>query len=209
METLYRRGRHHVFLYPFEGLIVHEGLAPLLAYRMSRSKPLSLSTLTSEYAIEFTSLEPIPITDAGLFSPEHFEQDLILSINAGELAKRQFREISRVAGLTFANSPGRLKTSRQLQASGGLLFDVLSEHDPGNLLLEQARAEVLDRQLYSSSLKNALERISSGTIVYSPLERGSPLCFPILAEKLQRGTVSSETAAERIRKLQRHMEAAA
>ena len=54
--------------------------------------------MTSEYAIEFTSLDPIPITDAGLFSPEHFEQDLILSINAGELAKRQFREISRVAG---------------------------------------------------------------------------------------------------------------
>ena len=209
VETLHRRGRHHVFLHPFEGLLVHEGLAALLAYRMSRAKPLSVSTMASEYSIEFTSLDPLPIADPGMFSPEHFERDLISSINAAELGRRQFREISRVAGLTFPHSPGRSKTSRQLQASGGLLFDVLSEHDPGNLLLQQARTEVLDRQLSSPSLKDALERISSGTIVYTPLERGSPLCFPILAEKLQRSAMSSETLAERIRKLQRHMEAAA
>ena len=60
-------------------------------------------------------------------------------MNSAELARRQFREIARVAGLVFQGYPGSGKSTRQLQSSSGLFFDVFTQYDPHNLLLEQAR----------------------------------------------------------------------
>jgi ATP-dependent Lhr-like helicase len=66
------------------------------------------------------------------------------------MARRQFREIARVAGLIFQGYPGQHKAARHLQASSELFFDVFSEYDPENLLLTQARREVLQHS--SSSI---------------------------------------------------------
>ena len=43
--------------------------------------------------------------------------------------------------------PGQNKTWGQLQISAALLFDVFQKHEPGSLLLEQARREVIEEQL--------------------------------------------------------------
>ena len=209
IESLILGDRFHVFLYPFEGLLVHEGLAPLLAYRMSRLRPLSMTTTATDYGIEFVSRDPIPIVEAasaGLFSPDRLHDDITESINAAELARRQFREIARVSGLTFQGYPGQSKTTRQLQSSAGLLYDVLVKFDAGNLLVEQARREVLETQLESSRLRLTLQRIANSTIVYVDLERGSPLSFPILVDQMRGSAVSSESLLDRVRKLQRQIE---
>ena len=80
-------------------------------------------------------------------------------MNAAEMAKRQFREIARIAGLTFQGYPGAWRAAKQLQASSSLLFEVLEKYDSGNLLLLQARREVLDRQLEQSRLMATLRGI--------------------------------------------------
>ena len=49
---------------------------------------------------------------AGLLSPENLLEDVLASLNAAELSKRQFREIARVAGLVFQGYPGQPKSSR-------------------------------------------------------------------------------------------------
>ena len=51
-----------------------------------------------------------------------------------------------------------VRSLRQLQASSGLLFDVLQRHDPGHVLLAQAEREVLESQLEVRRLAAALER---------------------------------------------------
>ena len=212
IETLVLRDGYHVFLYPFEGLLVHEGLAPLLAYRLSRLQPLSMTTTATDYGIELVSHDPIPIEQAvrsGLFSPDNLEQDIEASVNAAELARRQFREIARISGLTFQSYPGKSKTARQLQASAGLLYDVLVQFDPGNLLVTQARTEVMETHLESGRLRSTLQRLSVSQIVYVNLERGSPLSFPILVDSIRGSAVSSENLLERVRKLQQRMEKAA
>ena len=65
-------------------------------------------------------------------------KDVLASLNAGELALRRFREIARIAGLVFAGYPGAPKSTRQVQASSGLFFEVFKQYDAGNLLLAQA-----------------------------------------------------------------------
>ena len=88
-----------------------------------------------------------PVDEAtleALLSPAGLFEDLRESLNLGELARRQFREIARIAGLLMPTHPGAQRSMRQLQASSQLFFDVFREFDPENLLLDQARREVLD-----------------------------------------------------------------
>ena len=110
---------------------------------------------SNDYGIELLSPTEPPLDAAladGLLSPENLLDDIPAALNATEMAKRQFREIARVAGLVFPGFPRSGKTARQLQASSGLFFDVLQRYDPENLLLAQAPREVLERQLESTRL---------------------------------------------------------
>jgi ATP-dependent Lhr-like helicase len=212
VEKLVLPDGYHVFLFPFEGLLVHEGLAALLPYRISKLRPISLSTTATDYGIEIVSPEPAPVEEAiaaGLFRTDGLEEDIASCINAAEMAKRQFREVARVAGLVFPGYPGQAKAARQLQASAGLIHDVLNEYDPGNLLLRQARREVLDTNLERDRLKRALGRLSRARIVYVDLERCSPLAFPVLADRLRGSKVSSEKLNDRVRRMAMQLEKSA
>src|SRR5690606_37503116 len=115
---------------------------------------------------ELLSHEPIDLDrDEGawrrILSPDNMLDDLFASVNATELAKRQFREVARVAGLIFTGYPGAPKVARQVQSSTSLLFDVFSRFDPENLLLDQARREVMERQMAVIRLRETLDRVAS------------------------------------------------
>lgn len=204
VEHMQSREGYHLFIYPFEGRLVHEGLAALLAYRMSRLTPATFSIAINDYGFELLSNINIPIemlSEHHLFNSENLADDILRSMNASEMARRRFREIARVAGLVFSGYPGKSKTSRQVQVSSGLLFDVFSEYDPENLLLHQAQREVLEQQLEESRLRNAMKRLSKSRMISVELQRPSPMSLPLVAESW-RGKVSSETIAERVAKMQ-------
>jgi ATP-dependent helicase Lhr and Lhr-like helicase len=211
VERVRTREGHHLFLFPFEGRLVHEGLAAVLAYRISRLAPISFTLAANDYGLELLSPEPAPFEAAlerGLLSTSHLLDDVPASLNAAEMARRQFREIARVAGLVFPGYPRAGKTARQLQASSGLFFDVLQRYDPENLLLEQASREVLERQLERSRLARTLERIAGARLVLREPRRPTPLAFPLLVDRA-RQRVSSETLADRVRRMQLALERAA
>jgi ATP-dependent helicase Lhr and Lhr-like helicase len=208
VERVRTREGHHLFVFPFEGRLVHEGLAALLAYRISRLAPISFTLAANDYGIELLSPEPAPWDEAmaaGLFSPDGLLDDVPASLNAAEMARRQFREIARVAGLVFPGYPHAGKTARQLQVSSGLFFDVLQRYDPENLLLAQAHREVLERQLEQSRLGRALERIGRSRLVVNETRKPTPLAFPLLVDRA-RQRVSSESLADRVRKMQLALE---
>jgi len=211
IERVRTREGHHLFVFPFEGRLVHEGLAALFAYRLSRLTPISFTLAANDYGLELLSAEAAPLDEAlerGLLSPQDLFEDLPAALNASEMAKRQFREIARIAGLIFPGFPRSGKTARQLQASSGLFFDVLERHDPSNLLLSQARREVLERQLERSRLGRTLERLATARVVTMTPRRTPPLAFPLLVDRA-RDRVSSETLADRIRRMQLSLERAA
>ena len=211
IERLKSRDGWHLFVYPLEGRLVHEGLAALLAYRMARRRPITFVMSSNDWGFELLSPDEPPIEEAladGLLSPEGLADDIPASLNAAEMAKRQFREIARVAGLVFPGLPRAGKTARQLQASSGLFFDVFTRYDPENLLLRQAHREVLERQLERSRLGVALHRLSESRVVLTSPKRFTPLAFPLLVDRT-RNRVSSETLADRIRRMQLALERAA
>lgn len=203
IECVETREGAHLFLFPFAGRLVHEGLAALLAYRLARERPLTFAMSVNDYGIELLSASPVSIEAMlaeGLLSPESLEEDILASLNAAELAKRQFREIARIAGLVFDGYPGSRKTARQVQASSGLLYDVFTNYDPSSLLLDQARREVLERQLEVRRLRETLERLSREQVIVMRPARPTPLAFPLLVDRL-RERVSSETLLARVERM--------
>ncbi|MBA3760383.1 MAG: ligase-associated DNA damage response DEXH box helicase [Gemmatimonadales bacterium] len=211
IERVRTREGHHLFFYPVEGRLVHEGLAALFAYRLAQLGAITFTLAANDYGFELLSPEPAQLEEAleaGLVSPENLLHDIPASLNAAELARRQFREIARVAGLIFQGYPGSNKSVKQVQASSGLLYDVFARYDPENLLLFQAHREVLERQLERSRLGRTLERVAGGRVVISEVERPTPLAFALLVDRA-REQVSSEKFLDRVRRLAAPLERAA
>jgi ATP-dependent Lhr-like helicase len=191
--------------------LVHEGLAALLAYRLAQLQKTSLTMACNDYGIVLKSPHELDIhgaIDRGPFSSEELIGDILSSMNATEMAKRQFRQIARVAGLIHPGYPGQRKKASHVQASSNLFFDVFSEYDPNNLLLEQSRREVLEFQLETNRMLRALDRISESRILLQEPIKVTPLSFPLLVDKL-RERVSSETLRDRIARMQAELEKAA
>ncbi len=211
VERTRSRDGHHLFFYPVEGRLVHEGLAALFAYRIAQLAPISFSLAANDYGFELLSPDPAPIEAAlegGLLSADYLFNDIPASLNAAEMARRQFREVARVAGLLFQGYPGSGRSAKQLQASSGLIYDVFARYDPDNLLLRQAEREVLERQLERSRLGRTLVRLSAGRVTLVDVERPTPLAFALIVDRA-REQVSSEKLADRVRRMVAPLERAA
>lgn len=211
IERTQSREGYHLFIYPFAGRLVHEGIAALLAYRMSKLTPITFSISVNDYGFQLLSSCPPPFVSAmqaGLLTTDKLDEEIADCMNSVEMAKRQFREVASIAGLIFKGFPGKRKTAGQLQASSGLLFDVFSNYDPQNLLLRQTRQEVLETQLERNRLVQTLTEMSQARLTVLDLPRFSPLCFPLLVERM-RERLSSEKLADRVLRMQKSLELAA
>jgi ATP-dependent Lhr-like helicase len=208
IEKSFSREGCHVFMFPFEGRYVHEGMSALIAHRISQKIPITFSIAMNDYGFELLSDQDIPIREAlddDLFSTQNLVEDIMASINSAELAKRRFREICQISGLVFQGFPGQAKTNKHLQMSSSLFFDVFREYEPDHLLLQQAFDEVMTHQLDEVRLRKALKKISEQTIVLNETERFTPYAFPIMVDRL-REKLSSEKLIDRISKMQQQLE---
>lgn len=207
IESFKSREGHHLLFYPFEGRLVHEGMASLLAYRISKIKPASFSIAMNDYGFELLADEDIPIeealADVDFFSINNLIEDIQHSLNANEMARRKFRDIAHIGGLVFTGYPGQPVKNKHLQASTSLLFEVFNEYEPDNLLVRQAYNEALAFQLEEFRLRAALQRIQTQSIILKTIERPTPFAFPILVDSLGRERLTTETMEERIAKMAR------
>ena len=203
VEQLATREGWHLFLYPFAGRAVHEGLAALLALRWGRLQPNTFGFAVNDYGLALTA-QAAHVLDAAqvrrLLDDEALLDDLQAALNMAELARRQFRDVARVAGLLPPSLPGRAPRSmRQLQVSSGLLFDVLARFDPGHVLLAQARREVLEAQLDIRALRATLRDLAGRRLALHAPASLTPLGFPLWAEAM-RGSLSTEDWSTRMRR---------
>jgi ATP-dependent helicase Lhr and Lhr-like helicase len=208
VEQIETRDGFHLFVYPFEGRLVHEAMAAVLAYRVSRITPITFSIAMNDYGFELLSDQPIPVDDSNvyeLFSLDQLMDDIQRSVNATEMAKRKFRDVAVIGGLIFQGYPGEHKKTRHLQASAGLLFNVFNEYDPGNVLVRQAFQEVFDQQMEELRLREMLQRIQHSKIVITYPQRLTPFCFPIKVDSM-RENLTSEKLEDRIKKMQQQLE---
>jgi ATP-dependent Lhr-like helicase len=207
IESFKSREGHHLLFYPFEGRLVHEGMASLFAYRISRVRPASFSIAMNDYGFELLTDEDVPIEqvleDADFFSIDNLLEDIQHSLNANEMARRRFRDIASIGGLVFNGFPGQQVKNKHLQASSSLLFDVFSEYEPDNLLVRQAYNEALAFQLEEFRLRAALQRIITQNIILKTIERPTPFAFPIMVDSLGRERLTTESLEDRIAKMAR------
>lgn len=208
VEHIADKDGFHLLVYPFEGRQVHEALSALLAYRIGKILPITFSVSMNDYGFELLSDQPIPFDSENaklLLSDQHLLADIQKSINSAEMASRKFRDIAVIGGLIFQGFPGEQKKARHLQSSASLLFRVLREYEPGNLLLRQAFTEVMDQQMEELRLRNALQRIQKSDIIITHPVRLTPLSFPIIVDGLNRNTLSSERLEERVKRMQEQL----
>jgi ATP-dependent Lhr-like helicase len=180
------------------------------ALRAGRVQPATFSIAVNDYGFEL--LTPTEVDwhalwspRAGLLAEEGLLDDVLASLNAGELAQRRFREIARVAGLIFQGYPGAPKSVKQLQASSGLFYEVLRKYDAGNLLLGQADREVLEQELDLARIRAALAWMRSRKPVLRAISRPTPFAFPLLVERL-REQLSTEKLADRVARMVAELE---
>lgn len=208
IERLVSREGHHLFIYPFEGRLVHEGLATLFAFRLAKLQPLTFSLSVNDYGFELLSSTAAPLekclTD-GLFSESQLVEDILASMNAAELARRQFREIARIAGLTPEGVGRGKKSARQLQVSSSLLYQVFERYEPTNRLFLQATREVMENQFEETRLRATLTALQNKILRIAEIPSPSPLAYPLFVERL-RQQLSSEKLSDRIRHLEVAME---
>jgi ATP-dependent Lhr-like helicase len=203
IEKLETRDGHHLFFYPFEGRLVHEGMASLIGFRLSKFKKASFSIAMNDYGFELLTDDEVLLEKAlehHLFSDKNLIDDIQNSLNANEMARRRFRDIAHISGLIFTGFPGKPMKNKHLQSSTSLLFDVFSEYEKDNLLIRQAYNEALAFQLEEFRLREALQRIQKQKIIVKETAQPSPFAFPIMVDRL-REKMSTESLEERVAKM--------
>lgn len=203
VEIIKNREGYHLFMYPFEGRLVHEVMAALVAFRISKLIPISFSMAMNDYGFEIFSDKEIPLSEENLskiLSRDNLMTDVISSINSAEMARRKFRDIAVISGMVVQNFPGKQRSNKSLQSSTGLIFKVLEEYEPNHFLVRQAYTEVFNMQLQEQRLVQAFKRIQNSKIILKRSSTFTPLSFPIKVDSL-RQTLSSETLDARIKKI--------
>ncbi|HNU87775.1 MAG TPA: ligase-associated DNA damage response DEXH box helicase [Ferruginibacter sp.] len=208
LEHIETKDGYHLFVYPFEGRLVHEAMAAILAYRIGRIMPITFSFAMNDYGFELLSDQPIPVDDSNvyeLFSEEGLFDDIQKSVNSTEMAKRKFRDIAVIGGLIFQGLPGEKQKARHLQSSASLLFKVFAEYEPNNILLKQAYTEVFEQQMEEGRLRDMLQRIQKSNIIITWPQQLTPFCFPLKVDSL-RENMSSEQLEDRVKRMQAQLE---
>lgn len=197
------REGQHLFVYPFGGRSVHEGLAAVWAYRLAENVKATLQFSVNDYGLEILGPKDFPfreLFDPSFFSSDDLEAQLSSAINLTEMSLRQFRGIAQTAGLVFSGYPGSRKTGKQLQVSSSLLYEVFRKYDSKSLLFLQAKEEVLKSQLDIDRIRNTLERMTAQRPIWIIVKRPSPLAVPIWAER-NAARLTNESLTERLEKL--------
>jgi len=150
----------------------------------------------------------LPSLIAPAESIEALTEEIVASLNAGELARRRFRDIAHIAGLVSRGFPGARRKVSVMQASSGLFYDVFRKYDPANGLLKQAEREVLEDELDVRRVQATLQKISALKLEARSLKRPTPFAFPLMVDRL-RERLSNETLSARIDRMVAQLEKAA
>ncbi len=203
IECCRTREGQHLYVYPFEGRNVHEGLGFLWAYRFSQMQKATFTVSVNDYGFEILAPKDYPfqaLFSQDFFSTRNLYEEIKESLNISELTQRRFRGISQVAGLVFKGYPGSKKTANQVQISSSLIYEVFTKYEPDNLLLVQAEREVIEEQMEAPRLTAALKRMRNLELVWMTVKRPSPLGFPLLVERLS-SRLTNESLRDRIERL--------
>ncbi|MCB0760880.1 MAG: ligase-associated DNA damage response DEXH box helicase [Flavobacteriales bacterium] len=194
---------YHLVVFPFEGRLVHEGMAGLVAWRIARESSISFSMAFNDYGFELLSDQPLEVNEdriAEWLALENLLDDTTAGINESEMARRKFRDIAIISGLVFRGYPGVPVRQRHLQSNAGLIYNVFDQYEVHNLLYRQAHQEVLNQQLEMTRFRNAIWRMQNQRVLITHPPRPTPFAFPIMTDRM-REKMSTESVEDMLNKL--------
>ena len=110
IEKIEARDGFHLFMYPFEGRLVHEIFAAIIAYRLSKIQPITFTIAMNDYGFELLSDQRVPLNKDNVYkilTKNNLMQDAAASVNATEMASRKFRDIAVIACLLYTSPSPR------------------------------------------------------------------------------------------------------
>jgi ATP-dependent Lhr-like helicase len=180
VETFPRADRHYLVVYAFAGRNANQTLGLLLSKRMEDAGLAPTGFLATDYAVMLWGLKPVDLPQA-LLDPQGLHAGLSDWLAGNAVMKRTFRNVATVAGLIERRLPGLRKTGRQATFSSDILYDTLSRHDPGHLMLKITRTEAMRGLVDFGRIGEMLTR-SAGRIDHVAARRLTPLAAPMLLE---------------------------
>ena len=127
------------------------------------------------------------------------------SVNAAEMARRQFRDIARVAGLLFPGYPGQAAARATCKRRAACSTTSSPATTRRTCCCARRTGRCWNGSSRRAASERALARLDRSAVLLLDLERVSPLGFPLLVDRL-REKLSSEKLADRIRRLQATLE---
>ncbi len=194
---------NHLFLFPFEGRAVHEGMGMLLASRYLQRHKITLTLSVNEYGIEllgpgdwFPSKQDIE----HLLSDKNVSIDILKANEYDRLSQRKFGEIAQISGLIPKNFPGNRRSAKNLQMNANLLYNVFSRFEPDNIFYRQAEIEANLEYLNFERLMKTLHAINRKKWISNTTLQPTPFSFPLIIERVS-ATVSGEELKDRVLKI--------
>jgi ATP-dependent Lhr-like helicase len=203
LECMKSEEGFHLFCYPIAGRMIHEGMAMLIAYRLSKLKSLTFSIAMNDYGFELLSDEEIPIEEAleeDLFSTKNLIEDIYQSNNFNQMTEKRFVNIASIAGLLFKGMPNQPAKASHLSTHSKLFFNVFQTYEPDNLLLKQAEQEVVYNQLDHKRMLGLFEDIEQEGVCLQYIAKPTPFCFPIMVDRF-REVMTTERIEDRIQRM--------
>ena len=102
-------------------------------------------------------------------------------------------------------APRKPVKTKHLQSGSQLFYDVFKEHEPDNLLYQQAINETFDHGIESPRIQRSFEKIENLKIVWKDCKYPTPFSFPLITDRI-RSKLSSESVEDRIRKMYLQLE---
>lgn len=100
-----------------------------------------------------------------LLTPENFIADFQAALAQWEMLKYHFRNAAQTGLMVYRNFFAQKKSVRKLQWSSEVIFNVLQQHEPGHVLLREARRDSMHHFVDAGSAPDfALEKNRCGCV---------------------------------------------
>ncbi|MFM7101407.1 MAG: DEAD/DEAH box helicase [Verrucomicrobiota bacterium] len=182
--------RVHYFFHALVGRAANDALSRVVALRLSRAVGGNAIATADDYGFVLT-VAPEQVLKgedlARLLAPEGFEADLLAAVERSSLLEYHFRQAAQSGQMIQRTHFGERKAARKMQWSAEVIFQVLSRHEPGHVLLRQARQDALTTFLDAPEAAHYLAELKHAgfPIRFRRVGRVPPLSFVMYASRIR------------------------
>lgn len=199
--------RHYIF-HSLIGRSANDALSRVVGLRLGRLRGGNAIATADDYGFVLT-VGPDQVIAAdelrALLDPAGFAEDLAGVLERSDLLRYHFRGAAQTGLMVYRNHFGEQKSVRKLQWSTEVIFNVLVQHEPGHVLLREARRDATQTFLDAPRALAFLADLAAQNrpIRLRPVAVVPPLSFGMYATRI-REALLLEDPKEALERLYHH-----